>query len=140
MRYNEDLLMIFALFRRTRRASSAALAAVFTAAAMLVCLPLPAAADTGHCAAARSMSQKEPGHCDPPRPAMDCCVDGQQSPSVPAAPQDTARLDAGTSVMVPHVAAVPQHPVSTHQSALRVAPLHGHRHIDLPTLNASFLI
>jgi hypothetical protein len=71
---------------------------------------------------------------------MDCCVDRQQSPSVPAAPLDIARADAGTSVMVPNAATVPLQPGRASVSALRLAPLHGHRHIDLPTLNASFLI
>ncbi|HSL22527.1 MAG TPA: hypothetical protein VK886_13415 [Vicinamibacterales bacterium] len=127
-------------FRRARRGMSAGVAVVFTAAALLVCLPVPAAAGEGHCAPVLSSTQPK-DHCDRPSTAMDCCEKGQQSPSVPAAPQNATRVDAGSIVLdAAHSELISLYPGPADAFALRGAPAHGYRHIDLPTLNSSFLI
>lgn len=132
--------MSLASFRRTRRAVSAILTAVFAAAAFLVCMPVPASAsERGHCAPAKQAPK--PQHpCDMPVDAMDCCVDTPQLPALPTAPQDAGRVEGAAALAAPEPGLVSHDILPAGASALRAAPLHGHRHVDLPTLNAAFLI
>lgn len=124
-------------FRRTRRATSTALAAVFMVVTMLVCVPVPAAAAADHCAPPTGAVAK--GHCDMPPAAMDCCAAPEQSPSVPS-PQTIARTDAAAAAVHAPAGDLPQAGPVPCAPAFRDAPIHGHRHVDLPTLNATFLI
>jgi hypothetical protein len=132
--------MPLAHLRRSRRALSAILTAVFAAAALLVCMPVPAvASEPGHCAP-RDDAPKPQHPCDLPIKAMDCCVGAPQLPAVPAATPDAGRIEGAAALAVPQPGLVSHGLVTADASALRAAPLHGHRHIDLPTLNAAFLI
>jgi hypothetical protein len=71
---------------------------------------------------------------------MDCCVDGQENPNLPSTPERVASLDSGSTTPGVHAPIVPRYPGRTAALAMRGAPAHGHRHIDLSTLHATFLI
>lgn len=124
-------------FRRARRVSSAVLAVVFTAAATLVCLPSPVAG-VDHCAS-MAMATVEEGHCETPAPAMDCCATPEQSPSLPT-PHTVARADTAAASAPLPAGLLPESTAVPRASVFRDAPVHGYRSVDLPTLNAAFLI
>lgn len=125
-----------------RRIVSTAVAILFVTSTVLVCAPT-AAATEGHCKPAQRV---EPGcHHSPQKDVLDCCVSSAPQPS--SIPQDTSQqpssaqttsngaLSQADAVVV--VAALQPQAVAR---LVRGAPLHGYRSLDLPTLNASFLI
>lgn len=126
----------------TRRIVSTAIALMMAVSPVLVCVPVAAAAT-------------QEGHCQPPAPPaghdcapaapdrMDCCAARENgSPTLPASnPGQTSRVDGGTSVLQADGAlSTVSHARPALTALLRAAPLHGYRSIDLPTLNAAFLI
>jgi hypothetical protein len=123
-----------------RRIVSVVVAIVVAASPLLVCAP-PASAVERHCAPSQTT---ETSHCQHSN-AMDCCA--SPSPQAPSVPQDTQAQASGRSTLggpfaQADAAVVPYGlPAgSTLSRIVRFAPPHGFRSLDLPTLNAVFLI
>jgi hypothetical protein len=108
----------------------------------LICVPVFAAAANAseHCVPAAPRAADH--DCCPSADAMDCCVSPEDNPAVPMQSEaQNTRVGAGFILLDAHGA-----PVGTHAGRPafcgrhRLAPVHGYRTTDLPTLHSAFLI
>lgn len=125
-----------------RRILSATILLTLVVTQVLACAGISSAATapSGHCALTVGAAAHD---CCPPVDRMNCCaVPDGDAPALPQQTQNqTSRPACGSSIAHAVDVAITRSTGCTGTaSRLRTAPAHGYRSIDLPTLNASFLL